>query len=169
MNNNNNGTSARRTLLRILSGSPDAAALIKGVGEYPDISGITAFFQTNRGVIVAANIENLPDIDTECGDEVFGFHIHEGKSCTGNEVDLLSDTLGHYSPNECPHPFHAGDLPPLFSNDGTALMMVLTNRFKLSDVIGRTVVVHRSPDDFTTQPSGNSGVKIACGVIESRQ
>ena len=44
--------------------------------------------------------------------------------------------------------------------------MVLTNRFAVKDIIGRTVVIHDKPDDFTTQPSGGSGVKIACGEIK---
>ena len=44
-------------------------------------------------------------------------------------------------------------------------MSVLTDRFSVSDILGRTLVIHISPDDFTTQPSGNSGKKIACGQI----
>ena len=44
--------------------------------------------------------------------------------------------------------------------------VLLTDRFSVKDVIGRTLVVHRDPDDFTTQPAGNAGKKIACGVIQ---
>lgn len=65
----------------------------------------------------------------------------------------------------CPHPLHVGDLPPLLENNGYAYMSVLTNKFKISDIIGKTVIIHDMPDDSTTQPSGNSGKKIACGVI----
>jgi len=43
--------------------------------------------------------------------------------------------------------------------------MVLTNRFNLSEIIGKTIIIHSSVDDFTTQPAGNSGTKIACGEI----
>ena len=46
-------------------------------------------------------------------------------------------------------------------------MTVLINKFKIKDIIGKVVIIHDSPDDFTTQPSGNSGKKIACGKIES--
>lgn len=47
-------------------------------------------------------------------------------------------------------------------------MYVLTDRFRVRDIIGRTVVIHSGPDDFHTQPAGNAGEKIACGVIRMR-
>ena len=84
---------------------------------------------------------------------------------TGNEDDPFADAKTHYNPKSCPHPYHAGDLPPLFSANGYAYSAVLTDRFTVDEIIGKTVVIHSSPDDFTTQPSGNAGRKIACGVI----
>ena len=45
-------------------------------------------------------------------------------------------------------------------------MKVLSNRFSIEEIIGRTVIIHDAPDDFRTQPSGNAGMKIACGVIQ---
>lgn len=71
----------------------------------------------------------------------------------------------HYNPNDCPHPYHAGDLPPLFGANGFAFSVFLTDRFTVHEIIGKTVIVHASPDDFQTQPSGNAGEKIACGEI----
>ena len=53
----------------------------------------------------------------------------------------------------------------MFGNDGYAWGAVVTDRFKIDQVIGRTVIIHAGPDDFTSQPSGNAGAKIACGVI----
>lgn len=79
--------------------------------------------------------------------------------------DPFADAMSHYNPNDCEHPHHAGDLPPLFGNDGFALLLFLTSRFSVDEIIGKTVIIHDQPDDFTTQPSGNSGTKIACGVI----
>lgn len=79
--------------------------------------------------------------------------------------DPFADAMSHYNPNGCGHPNHAGDLPLLFGNNGFALSLFLTNRFYIDEVIGRTVILHDHPDDFTTQPAGNSGTKIACGVI----
>ena len=93
---------------------------------------------------------------------MFAFHIHEGDSCAG---ESFPETGGHYNPAARPHPWHAGDLPPLFSHDGSAFLAVRTGRFSLQEILGKTVVIHRQPDDFTTQPSGAAGEKIACGVI----
>lgn len=45
-------------------------------------------------------------------------------------------------------------------------MSVLLDKIKINDIIGRVIIIHDMPDDFTTQPSGNSGAKIACGRIE---
>ena len=88
-----------------------------------------------------------------------------GTSCTGNSEDEFADAQKHYNPKNCPHPYHAGDLPPLIENDGYSYMRVFTNKFNVKDIIGKVIIIHEMPDDFTTQPSGNSGTKIACGKI----
>ena len=149
-------------LSSIIHGAPDAAAEICGSGNYQDIHGTVRFYQTDQGVLVYADICGLPE---DGCNRVFGFHIHEGDSCTGNASDPFADTGSHYDQKNRRHPRHSGDLPPLFGNDGHALSMVLTDRFCVNEVTGRTVIIHDSPDDFTTQPSGNAGKKIACGVI----
>ena len=151
--------------LSILRGRPQAAARIAGSENYPDISGIVRFYQTREGVVVWAEINGLPRSELPCHGCVFGFHIHQGTECKGNMDDPFADAMSHYDPNGREHPYHAGDLPPLFGNNGYALSLFLTNRFSISEVIGRTIIIHDHPDDFTTQPSGNSGTKIACGVI----
>ena len=151
----------------LLRRPPDARAAVKGSSEYPAVSGAVLFYQASGGVLVAARMQGLPEGPEPCAPNVFGFHIHAGTSCTGNSEDPFADTGGHYNPGNCPHPAHAGDLPPLFGNHGKAFQAFFTDRFALDDVIGRTVIVHAHPDDFTTQPSGNSGAKIACGRILS--
>lgn len=148
---------------------PVASAIIRGSTAYPEIKGTVVFRQTPRGVLVSAEILGLPISDSTCGGNFFGFHIHEGDTCAQSQAEPFPDTLGHYNPNACPHPFHAGDLPPLISSGGIAVSVCLTDRFSLNDVIGKTVVIHLSPDDFTTQPAGNSGTKIACGVIQLKK
>lgn len=152
--------------VHILSKPPHAIARIKGSDDYPEILGITRFFQTNCGVLVATEATGLPYLPGSCEHFVFAFHIHEGDSCTGNSDDMFANARMHYNPAECPHPRHAGDLPPLFSNEGYALSIFLTNRFTVEEIIGRTIIIHASPDDFKTQPAGNAGERIGCGIIK---
>lgn len=152
-------------LIPILRSRPGAQAVVRGSTEYPDISGIVRFYRTDLGTVVFANILGLPETDGACRGRIFGFHIHEGMSCRGTHDDPFSATMTHYNPGNCEHPYHAGDMPPLFGNSGTALSVFLTDRFSVDEIIGRTVIIHDHADDFTTQPSGNSGKKIACGII----
>ena len=119
------------SLLSTLRRRPQAAAIISGSESYPDISGTVRFYQTKDGVIICAEISGLPHSTQSCRGRVFGFHIHEGGSCTGNMDDPLAAVMAHYNPDGCDHPHHAGDLPPLFENDGTALSLFLTNRFSV--------------------------------------
>lgn len=147
---------------------PDATALMHGDSTHPELSGTVRFYQTRAGVLVAAELFGLPFSDGVCMSPVFGFHIHSGAACSGIESDPFADTGTHYNPNDCPHPYHAGDLPPLFGNHGYAFSMFLIDRFSVKEIIGKTIIVHSSPDDFSTQPSGNSGSKIACGEITAR-
>ncbi len=142
-----------------------AKAIIKGSKQYPDIHGNVIFKQMKNGVLITAEIAGLPVNSDKCGGGVFGFHIHEGTECGGNEKDPFANAKGHFNPHNCPHPYHAGDLPPLFGSNGYAYMSVFTDRFELKDVAGRVIIIHSNPDDFTTQPSGGSGTKIACGKI----
>ena len=144
---------------------PQAVAHMRGSDAYPDICGTVQLFQTPCGVLVRAEICGLPHENGPCSGRVFGFHIHEGCSCAGDMSDPFSGAMAHYNPCGCEHPQHAGDLPPLFENCGCAFSVVLTNRFRVSEVIGKTVIIHARPDDFTTQPSGSSGERIACGII----
>ena len=137
---------------------PNAVACLKGGNEAPDLYGKVEFYQKKSCVLISISINGLPS--TETG--FFGFHIHEGKSCSGCN---FSDTGNHYNPTEEAHPSHPGDLPPLMLCNGGACQTVMTDRFKVQDIIGRTVVIHSMPDDFNSQPSGNAGAKIACGVI----
>ena len=140
------------------SNTPAAIARIDGGEAHPGLRGTVRFFQRCSGTLVVADILGLPDTDTG----FFAFHIHEGGDCRGRG---FPNTGSHYDPAATEHPRHAGDLPPLLSDRGRAYCQVLTGRFRVNEVIGRTVVIHGSPDDFKTQPSGNAGEKIACGVI----
>lgn len=143
----------------------DAVAVMNGVGASAAVHGELQFFQQPNGVMVTVSFSGLPTGHGACEQPIFGFHIHGGTSCTGNTTDAFADAGTHYNPNSCKHPYHAGDMPPLFGVNGNAYMTFLTDRFSVSDILGKTVILHDRPDDFTTQPSGNAGNKIACGVI----
>lgn len=144
--------------MMIPKGRPGAIAYIRGSDQAAGLQGVVRFYDTARGTLVTAEIYGLP----ENGTGFYGFHIHEGGSCEGTG---FSDTGGHFNPGAAAHPGHAGDLPQLLYCKGLAFLAVLTDRFRVQDVIGRTVVIHAHGDDFTTQPAGNAGQKIGCGVI----
>lgn len=138
---------------------PDAVARIVGGEEAPRLSGCVRFYQENGCVLIEAKISGLPKA-SETG--FFGFHIHQGRDCSGVGVP---GTESHYNPLGQGHPKHAGDLPPLLECKGNAYLSVKTDRFSVNEIIGRTVVIHSDPDDFHTQPAGDAGKKIACGSV----
>lgn len=137
-----------------------AAAFVRGSEKYPSVRGKVSFVQKKEGVLVCARIRGLPK-----GSSFLGFHIHSGGFCSGSAQDPFADALGHYNPSAKLHPFHAGDLPPLLVNGQSAYLSFVTGRFAVPEILGRAVIIHSAPDDFTTQPSGASGERIACGVI----
>lgn len=153
------------SLCRVLTRRADGFAQIRGSAAYPDIRGTVLFYAVRGGVLVRAEVTGLPRGAGTCASPIFAFHIHGGGECSGNADDPFADAGTHYNPENCPHPYHAGDLPPLFGADGNALSVFLTDRFGMDEIFGKTVIIHAKPDDFTTQPSGNAGEKIACGVI----
>ena len=142
---------------------PDAVAEIRGGMEASQLSGCVRFYQENGCILIEARVSGLPK-GSATG--FFGFHIHQGESCAG--IDF-SETGSHYNPTDEAHPKHAGDLPPLLSCHGSAYLSVKTDRFCVNDIVGRTVVIHSDPDDLYSQPVGNAGKKIACGVIRKRR
>ena len=139
---------------------PDAIARIRGNDRFPGLSGEVRFYQKQHFVRIVADIRGLPPSSSG----FFGFHIHEGTDCGGSG---FSNTGGHYNPTQGPHPTHAGDLPPLLLCQGDAHLSVATDRFRVCQIIGHTIVIHSESDDFHSQPAGNAGAKIACGVIRS--
>lgn len=146
---------------------PAAYAELLGNPGTGEIHGMVRFYPIGAGVLVNAEVYGLPVSTEPCGSDIFGFHIHEGHSCTGDNSDPYANAGAHFNPSLCPHPAHEGDMPPLFGSNGFAWMMYETDRLRISDIIGKTIIIHSQPDDFSTQPSGNSGMKIACGTIQA--
>ena len=149
----------------ILRQRPNAYAFLNGAPPHSGIHGGMRLYQMPFGTLVAIEMQGLPVFENPCESPIFALHIHEGGGCTGDADDFFSGARSHYNPYRCPHPYHAGDLPPLFGAGGYAFSVFLTDRFTADEVIGKTVILHGSPDDFVTQPAGNAGVKLACGEI----
>ncbi len=141
---------------------PAATAWVTGNREYPKISGLVKFYQTSYGgVLVEAEFFGLPNIDEPNSSDFYAMHIHEFGNCHGN----FDSAGGHYNPGNMPHPMHTGDMPPLLANQGYAWTAFYDKRFTLEEIIGKSVILHSSSDDFRSQPAGNSGTRIACGEI----
>jgi Cu-Zn family superoxide dismutase len=104
-----------------------------------------------------------------------GFHIHEAGDCSSG--DGMS-AKGHFNPHGKPHgnpssgERHAGDLPSLKADKaGRAKIDVTVDAISIGagagDVVGRGLIIHADPDDYKTQPTGNAGARLACGVIKA--
>jgi Cu-Zn family superoxide dismutase len=136
-----------------------AAAVIRGGMDAPNLAGNVWFTQTAQGVRVDAQLSGLPPNASG----FYGFHVHTMGDCSGQD---FSNAMGHYNPSGTRHPLHAGDLPPLIATDtGDAWLSFVTTRFTVRDITGRSVIIHADRDDLTSQPAGNSGKRIGCGVI----
>ncbi|MGN0543767.1 MAG: superoxide dismutase family protein [Acutalibacteraceae bacterium] len=144
--------SRSRRILDFLSRSrPNAVAQICGYADHPEICGTLMLYQSPAGVFAVVSVGGFPK-EFGCG-KVLGMHIHD------------PETGKHFNPCGTEHPNHAGDMPPLFVEGCDAWTAFLTERFKVCDVIGKTIVIHKQRDDFTSQPSGDSGEKLAFGEI----
>ena len=130
------------------------------------VSGTVKFMQHGDHVMVRVDVSGLNP-----GQE-HGFHIHDKGDCSA--PDGMS-TGGHFNPTGKPHgpqssEHHGGDMPALKADSSGKA----SARFHLtgvtvadgpSSVVGRALIVHKDADDYKTQPTGNSGARIACGVI----
>lgn len=153
-----------RILLQILnSNKPNAIAKITGNPNNPQLHGMVQFYNTPvDGILVKAEIFGLPNAFKLYSSNFYGFHIHETGNCEIN----FQKTGNHYNPSKTLHPNHSGDLPPLLGNQGFAYSIFYTRRFTIDEIINKSILIHDMPDDFTSQPAGNSGTKIGCGIIE---
>lgn len=122
--------------------------------------GSVTFAQFADGVKVNVKLSGLPP-------GAHGFHVHEKGDCSA--PDAMS-AGGHWNPDAQPHgpqmgPHHAGDMPAITADAKGNVDTDFTLAGKVEGYIGKAVVVHADPDDYKTQPTGNSGGRIGCGVI----
>lgn len=130
-------------------------------------TGTVSFTRSGDKVVVTGEVRGLkPNAE-------HGFHVHEKGDCSSG--DGMS-TGGHFNPDGKPHgshsdmAHHAGDLPSLKADaSGVAKFSFESTSIAVgsgpSDVTGRGLIVHRDPDDYKTQPTGNAGPRLACAVI----
>ena len=130
------------------------------------VSGTVTFTEVADGVQVQAELAGLTP-------GKHGFHIHEFGDCSAAD---LSSAGGHFNPTNQPHGApdaesrHVGDMGNIEADaSGAAKLEYLDHHMSLandeSSIIGRSVVVHAKADDLKSQPAGNSGARIGCGVI----
>ena len=133
-----------------------------------NVRGSVTFTQDGDEVKVHANVTGLPP------NSEHGFHIREKGDCSSG--DGMS-TGGHFNPAGKPHgpqsgEHHAGDMPSLKADaNGNATATFELRGVSVAgsapDVVGHGLIVHKDPDDFKTQPTGNAGARVACGVIRA--
>jgi Cu-Zn family superoxide dismutase len=130
-------------------------------------AGAVTFTQQGDKVVVKANVTGLKPNGEH------GFHVHEKGDCSSGDGMSAG---GHFNPAGTQHgnpvsgAHHVGDMPNLKADaNGVATLTWEETHFTVTDgpasIVGRSVVVHLNPDDYTSQPAGNSGPRIACGVI----
>ncbi len=127
--------------------------------------GSVTFTQVEGGVKVTANIQGLTP-------GKHGFHIHEFGDCSADDA---SSAGGHFNPTHTKHggpdsaERHAGDLGNIVADaTGKASYERVDKVIKLNGedtIVGRSVIVHANPDDYVTQPTGNAGARVGCGII----
>jgi len=131
------------------------------------VKGTVTFTQKGDKVTVTAQLTGLTP-------GAHGFHVHEKGDCSAPDATSAG---GHFNPTGKQHgapgapDHHAGDMPMLEADANgnanlTAELSGPTVGSGTNDIVGKSVVVHKDPDDFKTQPAGNSGPRIGCGVIQ---
>lgn len=151
--------------------APAAARASLAPTEGSSVAGKVEFTAVDGGIRVTGEITGLP-----AGGQ-HGFHVHENGDCSAPDGTSAG---GHFNPASSAHgrvgegEHHAGDSDNLSANDqGVAAVDNLLRGATLgdgapTDIVGRAMIVHADPDDYATQPTGNAGARLACGVIEAR-
>ena len=149
---------------------PDASAVVDLQATKGNaVSGSLRFEQFGNKVHVSGEVRGLKP------DGEHGIHVHEKGDCSSGDGVSAG---GHYNPHGTMHgrhghgPHHVGDLPSLMGDaNGVAKVDFDTTALSITGpagVLGKGVIVHRDADDYKTQPAGNSGPRVACGVIQAK-
>ena len=145
---------------------PRAAAQLQSTSGSTTAGSVT-FTQNGDKVMVSGQVIGLK------ANAEHGFHVHEKGDCSSGDGMSAG---GHFNPGGQPHgnhssaAHHVGDLPSIKADAGGVAKFsfestTISVGSGASDIVGRALIVHRDPDDYTTQPTGNSGPRLACAVI----
>ncbi len=160
----------------VMAGSASLAlAADKAVAELAptqgnNVKGTVQFEQKGDKVLVTAEVTGL------AANSEHGFHVHEKGDCSAPDGTSAG---GHFNPENKPHGHasmerHVGDMPNLKADaNGVAkasfeLDLMTLKEGSANNIIGRGLIVHKDPDDYKSQPVGNAGARIACGVIKAQ-
>src|SRR5690606_4241128 len=150
------------------TGAVSASAVLEPT-EGNEASGNASFISTEEGLEIVVTMAGL-----EPGQH--GIHVHENGDCSGPAAEGAGDHFNpddaqHGAPSDDPATRHAGDLGNMTADaSGEAELNITMESLKVEGergVTGKAIIVHASEDDFSTQPSGESGDPVACGVIEA--
>jgi superoxide dismutase, Cu-Zn family len=150
------------------AGGPAATARLEAKSGSA-VSGTVSFTPAGQKVRIEARVAGLTPGE-------HGFHVHESGDCGAADA---SSAKGHFNPAAKAHGHHGGserhtgDMPNLVADAGgnarlSAELDLLTLTDGPTGILNRSVVIHADPDDYKTQPAGNSGKRIACGTILAR-
>lgn len=139
-----------------------AIAVLHPIGD-SDVTGMVTFEKAENGSKISADINGLSDKN-------HGFHIHQYGDCSAPDG---SSAGGHFNPDDMKHNSrdagnrHVGDMGNLVGegNNQITTLSYTDDNIYLEEIIGRGVIIHAGEDDLTSQPSGDAGERIACGVI----
>jgi superoxide dismutase, Cu-Zn family len=160
------------TVMRVTT--PDQYALVKNVtaaivelkpSSGSNVNGFLTFDKTDTGIYIHGEIHGLTP-------GKHGFHIHENGDCSAPDAMSAGD---HFNPQDAPHgghdseKRHVGDLGNVEADELGVARVSINDRLMTfegeNNILGKSVIVHEKEDDLTSQPSGDAGGRIACGVI----